>query len=602
MNRQLELEGTCRRIHVALGDLPADLVIRNVNLVNVHTEQVYPADVLISGDRIAALVEPGSGTGHDQIDGAGLFAAPGLLDSHVHIESSALGLAELARLIVPRGVTALFADPHEIANVLGLRGIELLLQDTARLPLRVFLQIPSRVPTAPGVETTGGVIGLAEVEEMLAWPSAASLGELDPAKVIPPVEEYILKVLATQERGKIANGHAPELTGRRLNAYVTAGIYDDHQCVAAEGAVERARLGMRILARQGKRHNLPEMLRACREHHLPTRSLAMCTDDKLPHEIVAEGHMDFAVRLAIRHGLPPVQAIQMASLNCAEHFHLQDTLGSVAPGRLADVVLLSSLEDFRVEMVVFAGRLVAQRGELLDRPPPFQYPAWAINTVRLARPLAASDLTVNAPASRAQVRVMDVSRFAATHVKKLCLASLPVVGGEVQADPAADLLKIAVVDRHTASGRIGLAFVRGIGLARGAIASSVAHDHHNIVVVGANDADMALAANHLAAIQGGFACALDGRVLADVPLRFGGLMSIEPYERAVSQLDAFTRLVREELGCPLPAPLNMLLGLSLPSVPEVGLTDMGMVQIGAHDLRPRFVDPVVRDDQRSPGH
>lgn len=585
-----------RGIQVALGEMPADLVLQRAQLVNVFTEEVYPVDICVSQERIVALVDPGTAEGTKVIDCEGLFAVPGLIDGHVHIESSALALGELVRIIVPQGVTTLLADPHEIANVLGMEGIRVLLQDAERLPIRILLQVPARVPTAPGVETTGGVIGLPEVEEMLTWENTVSLGELDPSKVVPPLPEYIAKVVATRKARRITNGHAAELVGRHLNAYISAGIYDDHECTTAEGTRDRARLGMTTIAREGTfTRNVEAILESITRLGLPTRNIIMCTDDKLPHELVAEGHLDYNVRLAMRMGIEPIEAIQMATLNCAEHFHLGESLGSVSPGRYADVVLVSDLQAFKVEKVIFAGKLVAQDGNLIEPPQSSDLPEWATTTVRLAGRLEAADFRIAYGGSkdRVKARIIDISQFLTSFTKYALIETVGVEAGKLVPDLDQDILKIAVVERHKATGNIGLGLVKGFGLKRGALASSVSHDHHNIVVVGASDGDMAAAVNALADMQGGFVAVEDGQVLASVPLEFGGLMSIEPYEDTVDKLRQLDKAAKDELDCPLPAPIMMLLGVSLPTIPEVGISDLGVVQVGELDRVPHLVDVIV---------
>jgi adenine deaminase len=594
---QPEFDQIQRGIQVALGEIKADLLLKNVSLVNVFTEEIYPADVLISGQKIVAVLEPGTGKGEQVLDCQGLFAVPGLIDGHVHIESHALSLRELARLIVPLGVTTLLADPHEIANVSGMEGIRVLLQDAEKMTLRVFLQIPARVPTAPGVETTGGTIGLAEVKEMLTWPNSISLGELDPSKVVPPLPEYIAKIIAARNARLITNGHAAELTGRHLNAYISAGIYDDHEGVSAEGALERARLGMVSIAREGTlTHNLAAVLGAVTEFSLPTDNIIMCTDDKLPHEVATDGDIDYNVRLAIRLGVPAIKAIQMATINTARHFHLDGKLGSVAPGRLADIVLLSSLAKFKVEKVIFDGQLVADHGRLLIDLPQSHFPEWSINSVHFSRPLQASDFLVSCPPEKdlVKVRVIDMTRFEETFTKLADVLPVEARNGLVPSDPLHDLLKIAVVERHKKTGNIGLGFVKGFGLKEGALASSVSHDHHNIVVIGAGDYDMATAVNHLYQIQGGFCAVRAGRVLASVPLRFGGLMSIEPFEQTIERLNQLDRVSRD-LGCKLTSPIMALLGISLPTIPEIGITDLGIICVDEINRVPYIVDLLVPD-------
>lgn len=587
-----EFDQIQKGVQVALGELQADLLLSCANLVNVFTEEIYPADILISGEKIVAVVEPGSGQGKQVLDCQNLFAAPGLIDGHVHIESYALSLRELNRLIVPMGVTAMLADPHEIANVSGMEGIRVLLQDAELFPLHVFLQIPARVPTAPGVETTGGIISLAEVQEMLTWKNTVSLGEIDPSKIVPPLHEYIAKVIAARKLHLITNGHAAELTGRHLNAYISSGIYDDHEGVTTEGALERARLGMISIAREGTlTQNIEAIIKAVTELGLPPDNIVMCTDDKLPHEVAAVGGIDYNVRTAIRLGVTPIQAIKMATLNTARHFHMEGSIGCVAPGRIADIVLLSNLEDFKVEKVIASGKLVAEQGKLIADLPPSEFPDWAVHSIHLARLSQASDFAIAGSAGKTSVKahVIDITDFPVTCTKAVNIMPVSVHNGKISAEVQHDLLKIAVVERHKKTGNVGMGLVKGFGLQAGALASSVSHDHHNIVVIGANDEDMALAVNHLQEIQGGFCAVCDGKMLASVPLQLGGLMSIEPYEQTVEKLRQLDSVARE-LGCELSSPIMMLLSISLPTIPDIGLTDMGVIRVHEVNRVPYFVN------------
>lgn len=596
MTTAIAAERLTKRVAVALGDLPADLVVRSVQLVNLYTDEIYPADILISDDRIAAVLSPGEGRGVEALDGRGLFAVPGLMDSHFHLESTLVLPAETAKMLVPRGVTTIFHDPHEVANVFGMRGLRLFRDLCAAVPMRLYLEIPSLVPEARIFETTGGIITFDDVREMLDWPEAASLGELDPMRLLPPLDEYVQRILAARERGLTINGHAAGLTGRHLQAFIAAGICDDHQCTSPDGAVERARLGMRVAARQGKRFNLPEILKAFHAGRLPPRNFAMCVDDKFANQIVEEGHMDFAVRMAIRNGLPPLDAIRGATLNTAEHFHLQADIGSIAPGRFADIALVSSLVEFKAEMVFVGGRRVAEGGALIAEPAPTELPGWSTDSVRLGRPAVAADFALAAPGPSARVHVIDMSRYHLRQIKVDAIETLAVTGGEVANDLERDILKVAVVERYTGSNRVGLGFLRGLGLKRGAMASSISHDHHNITVVGTTDADMAAAVNAVADMRGGLACVADGDVVAAVPLAFGGLMSTQPFRDVAAQLDAFTRASREVLGCTVAKPLGILPGLCLTSIPELGLTDLGLLKLNeANSYRPQFIDLVAGD-------
>jgi len=575
------LEALKRRIRAADGAEPLDLIIRNCRLVNVHTGEIGPADLGIKEERIVTL-QAGSREAGEVLDAHGLFALPGFIDAHVHIESSLLTPESLSEVVVPTGTTALFVDPMEIANVAGGAGIEALFASADRLPYRLFLEVSSRVPTAPGLETTGGALGLEEVRRLLAHPAAVSLGELDPSKVLGLSDEHLEKVLAARAAGKIANGHAAGLSGTDLEAYASGGLVDDHEVLTFDELRERVRLGMAVMIREGStERNLEPLIRGIVEHGFPTRHLMFCTDDKYASDLRREGAIDFNVTRAIALGLDSVAAIQMATLNAAEHFHLDHLIGALAPGRLADIVLTPTLGPVRAEVVFVGGRLTAREGRLATDPPPAVYPDWLLRTVHVTRGRTAADFAARASGSKVRVRVIEVISDQITN--RLTEEVMDVQAGEIRADPSRDILKLAVVERHGKNGNVACGFVRGFGLQRGALVSSVAHDHHNLLIVGADDNDMAAAVRAAEAMQGGFAVVASGQVLAQLPLPLAGLMSLERSDKVEALLEECHRAARE-LGCALPAPFMTLSFVSLPTVPEAGMTDRGLVDVRSHRL------------------
>lgn len=568
-------------IAAAAGEAPFDLVVQNVRLLNVHTGELLPADIGIKRGRVAR-VAPALPRGLEEFRGRGLFAVPGFIDSHMHVESTLLTPAALAAAIVPRGTTALLADPHEIANVAGPQGVRDFLALAHGLPYRIYLQVPSRVPTAPDLETTGGALASEDVGELLALPQAVALGELDPAKVLPPSDRHLAEVLEARGLGKVTCGHAAGLSGAELSAYLAAGLADDHECVTYAELLERLRLGTTVLVREGSsERNLEELITGVIRDGLPTDSLCFCTDDKHPADILAEGHIDWCVNRAMELGLPPWQAVRMATLNPARHFHLEGELGAIVPGRWADFSLAPSLSPIEPRYVFVGGRLVAAEGELLEPSSPPSPPHSARGTVRLKRTLATSDFLL--PAGEDEVRVSVIELVPGQIVNRAGVASLKVVEGHPVPDLEEDVLPIACVERYGKTGNVALAFVRGFGLKRGAIASSVAHDHHNLMVVGTSPEDMLAAVEALVEAQGGFVAVAEGKVLALLPLPLWGLMSDRPLPQVVAGLEE-VRAAARGLGCPLPAPFMSLSFLGLPSVPELGLTDMGLVDVRGHRL------------------
>lgn len=577
---QCKLNARKELIEVALGERKADLVLRDCQLVCLFTDEIIKTDIAIYGGRIASIYAQHL-PAREQLDCSGLLAVPGLIDGHVHIESTLLTPQNLAKVVLPRGTTTLLVDPHEVANVSGLDGVRAFLRGTERLPLKLLVQIPSRVPSAPGLETTGGVLGVEEIKEMLTWNTCVALGELDPSKVIPPLDEYISKVLLAEAQGKIAVGHAAGLKGRRLDAYAAAGLRDDHECVTVGEAKERLERGLAIMIREGtSERNLTELVDLVTVMGIPSDGLFFCTDDKHVNDIVAEGHIDFCVRMAVAAGIPPIKALRMATLNCARHFHIDDWVGCLAPGRSADIVLTESLTDFRAETVIVDGEVVAERERMVLDVPELEWPRWTRNTVHVGN-LSVDSIAVLASGSSVQIRVIELVEDQI--VNKCSLESTPVVNGQIVPSPERDLLKMICVDRHKASGRVGVGFVRGFGLQEGAIASSVSHDHHNIVAVGTNDQDIMSAVLAIQEMQGGFVAVRDGRVEGKVALPLFGLISLLPAEDLNQMLDDQNRAARQ-LGCRLKSPYMTLSFVSLPTVPELGLTDHGLVDVANHRL------------------
>ena len=566
--------------------MPFDLVVRDVRLLNLFTGEVIRTDIGIVAGRVAALA-PGLPPGEEEFAGRGFYALPGFIDAHVHIESTLLTPAALAAAIVPHGTTTLLADPHEIANVAGRQGVRDFLSLAEGLPYRIFLQVPSRVPTAPGLETTGGALSLSDTRELLALPQAVALGELDPAKVLPPSEEHLAKVREAHRLGKVACGHAAGLAGKELQAYAACGLSDDHECVTYRELLERLRLGMAVLVREGSsERNLEALISGVVAGKIPTEHLMFCTDDKHPADILAEGHIDWCVNRAMELGLPPWEAVRMATLNPARHFQLRD-LGAIAPGRCADFLLSPELAPVEPRYVFVGGRLVAAEGELLPPPALGPIPASARDTVRLSRPPAREDFLF--PACGEEVRVRVIELIPGQIVNRAGTAVLAVEDGHALPDLEGDVLPIACLERYGKNGNVALAFVRGFGLKRGAIAGSVAHDHHNLMVVGTDPEDMLAAVEALTRVQGGFVAVAGGEVQALLPLPLWGLMSDRPLSEVSAGLEE-VRAAARVLGARLPAPFMQLSFLGLPTVPELGLTDQGLV-----DVRARRVIPVLLD-------
>ncbi len=571
-------------VDVALGRLKADMVIRGATLVNVFTGELQEnVDIAVRRDRIALVgdAEHTIGRRTHVIRAEGLYAAPGFIDAHVHVESSMVVFSEFARAVLPRGTTAIFADPHEIANVLGLEGLRMVWEEVRELPLKVFLCVPSCVPAStPDFETAGASLGPEEVEEALSWPGVAALGEMmNYPGVLAKDPAVMAKIRAALRAGKPVEGHSDGIMDRELCAYVAAGISSCHEATRPEEVAERLRLGMHAMIREGSAwRDLAACIKAITELGLDARRAVLVTDDRHPGDLLAEGHMDFVVRRAIEEGVDPITAIRMATLNPAEHFGLDHYIGAIAPGRAADIVLLSDLEAVRVDMVVADGAVVAHGGVLMVRPARKPYPERAKRTIRLHKPsLEAADFELRVPGARegeTEAHVIGVEEGKAT--TRHLIERVRISGGAVRPDPGRDLALVAVVERHHATGNIGRGLVRGFGLEAGAVASTVAHDSHNLIVVGVDPGDMALAANAVARAGGGVAAAREGHVLALVELPVAGLMSEEPIEVVAEKVERLERAWRE-LGCRMKAPFMTLSLLALPVLPELRITDKGLV-------------------------
>ncbi|HHY60931.1 MAG TPA: adenine deaminase [Clostridia bacterium] len=573
------------QLKTAMGQEPADLIVDNVQVVNVYTERVEPGVLVIKKGKVVA-VNPNHSLPGPVVDGQGQYAVPGFMDAHVHIETTLLTPEALGALVVPHGTTALFVDPMEIANVAGTEGLRLLLKNDRHLPYRLYLEVPSRVPTAPGLETTGGVLGPAEVRQLMDWEAAVSLGELDPAKVLGLKIEYLEKVLTAHGKGKVANGHAIGLGWNELNCYAAAGLNDDHECVLFEELLERVALGMTVFIREGStERNLDALIKGVIEHRLNVEHLAFCTDDKHANDINREGHINYNVNRAIALGLDPVKAIKIASLNCARHFRLDHRLGSLTPGRWADFMLTESLTHIQPTAVYKAGVLVAENGKLVQPVPPADYRG-LYDTVKLSPSFSPACFRVTCPREEAAVRVINI--YPDQIINYGTIETMKAREGLLAADPGRDLAKLAVVERYGKNGSVGLAFVKGFGLKAGALAISVSHDHHNITVVGVSDTDMYLAAKELERHGGGAVVVRDGQVLGLLPLPVGGLMSDRPAEEVMGAMDALNGKAGK-LGCSLPAPFMSLSFISLPTVPELGLTDQGLIDVKDHKLIPLII-------------
>ena len=573
-------------VDVAMGREPADMVIQNGRWVCVQSGEIVPDTNVAIKDGHFAFVGPDAahciGPKTQVIEAQRRHLVPGLLDAHMHVESSMLTVTEFVRAVVPHGTTGIFVDPHEIANVFGLRGVQLMVKEAAKQPIHVWVQMPSCVPSAPGLETPGARIGPAEVAQAMKWPGVSGLGEMMNSSGVQRGDRKMLAEMAiAQAARKTVGGHyaSPDL-GLPFHAYAAGGAEDDHEGTRLADAAARVRQGMMVMLRYGSAaHDVAAQVGAITQEGLDSRRFALCTDDSHAQTLASDGHMDRVLRHGMAAGLPPMTAIQMVTINTAEHFGLSREMGMIAPGRWADLVLVEDLAVFRADLVIAKGRLVAKDGELQVEPPPFNYPAWARRSVHLKRPLRAEDLVLRSTSGTSQLtaHVIGVkeNQIPTQHLR-LDMAS---EGGVVKADIGRDIAKVALIQRHEGMDGRALALVQGFGFKeRCAVASTVAHDCHQLLVVGTDDECIAQAANELMKHGGGQVVVKDGRVIGMVELAIAGLMSSERVEvvasKAQSVLEGF-----EACGCRLNNPNIQLSFLALTVIPELRISDKGLVDV-----------------------
>jgi adenine deaminase len=580
-------------VDVCMGRRPADLVIRDGRWVCVQSGEIIPrTDIAVAAGRIA-FVGPDArhciGPATVVLEAQGRHLVPGLLDGHMHVESGMVTVTEFVRAVLPRGTTGMFIDPHEIANVLGLRGVRLMVDEAARQPIHVFVQVPSCVPSAPGLETPGAVIGPADVEEALTWPGIIGLGEMmNFPGVIEGNDKVHAEMSATRRAEKIIGGHyaSPDL-GLPFHAYVAGGAQDDHEGTRREDAVARIRQGQRVMLRYGSAwHDVAAQLPAILRDGLDPRHFILCTDDSHSETLVNEGHMDRVVRHAVSEGLSPMAAVQMSTINTAEHFGVSRDIGAIAPGRYADVLVVPDLGAFRPEVVIARGAVAAKDGALVCEIPAAEYPEWSKNSVRFGRPVTAGEFRLEAGSfgREATAHVIGVKENQAPtdHL----LMKVPVQAGEVRSDIGRDLAKLAHLDRHRGTGRTQVGLVHGFGFRRPcAIATTVAHDCHNLLVAGTDDEQMARAVNELAACGGGQVVVIEGRVAGKVALPIAGLMSDRPAGEVASAAASVLQGFRD-CGCGLHNPNMQLSLLGLVVIPQLRLSDMGLVDVAKFAVIP----------------
>ncbi len=584
-------------VNVAMGRTPADLVIKNGQWVCVQTGEIIAHTDIAVADGHIAFVGPNAdhtiGMQTQVLDAAGRFLVPGLLDAHMHVESGMVTVTEFVRAVAPRGTTGMFVDPHEIANVFGLKGVKLMVDEAAAQPIHVWVQVPSCVPSAPGMETPGASIGPADVAEALTWPGIIGLGEMmNFPGVFMSDEKMHAEMHSTRHAGKVIGGHyaSPDL-GLPFHGYVAGGAEDDHEGTRMEDAVARARQGMKVMMRYGSSwHDVATQVKAVTEKGLDPRHFLLCTDDSHAATLAFDGHIDRVVRHAISQGLAPMRAIQMATLNTADHFGVSREMGQIAPGRWADILIVNDLNDFVAQTVIARGSLVARDGKMLVEMPAYPYPDWVKKSVKLVRKLAADDFKIKVEGHRSKVTAHVIGVIENQAPTRHLTFDLVPENGEIRSSlfthHPADIAKLALVERHHNSGTVQVALVSGFGLrAKCAIATTVAHDSHHLIVIGTDDDCMAQAANRLAETGGGQVVVKDGEIIGEVQLPIAGLMSNEHVEAVARQAESVLAGFAA-CGSELNSPNMQMALLGLVVIPELRISDKGLVDVTKFEFIP----------------
>lgn len=555
-------------IDSALSKIKPDIVLENGKIINVYTDEIVKGDIAIYGNRIVGMYDEYNGKKNINVNGK--YVCPGLIDGHIHIESSMLTISEFCKAVVPHGTTAVIADPHEIANVLGVEGIQLFRKNAEKYPFELFLTIPSCVP-ATNLETSGARITVNDIAKLIKLDKIVCLGELmNYPGVINKDLNILKKIDAVRKVRKRIDGHAPLLRKKELSAYMIAGVNSDHESVSGEEALEKVRKGMYLMIRQGSAaKNMKEILTFLLKNDVHLNRCMFVSDDMHPSDLM-KGHMDYIIKEAIKLGLDPLKAIKMSSFNVAKHFGLRGN-GSLGVGKIAHVVVLDSLKTFKIDKVISNGKLVAANGKMLVNVPQDKYPKKALNSVRLNKVFSEKDFEVIG--THGKIRV--IRAYNENIVTKTIYEKPRVVNGKITQDVNRDLLKIAVIERHKGKNNFTVGFVKGFKLKHGAIASTVSHDSHNIVVIGTTDKDMALAVNTIGKIQGGFVVV--GKNIDYLQLNVAGLISTRPLGFVKNKLEELQKKVKA-MGCEFKSPFMTMGFLALPVIPELKITDKGLVE------------------------
>lgn len=580
-NRLVEVSRTLAK--VALGEAFADVVIKNGTLVNVYSgELLEHMDVAVAAGRIAYVGNADHTIGAQTvvIDATGKYMSPGFLDGHMHVESTMLSVTEFAKAALAKGTTGIFMDPHEIANVFGTEGVRLMHEEGQQLPLKVFTTFPSCVPATNGLEDAGASLEVTDIKEGLQWDNVVGLGEVmnfpgvvygDP-KMCGEIEETI-------KSGKTVTGHFPSDDDRMLQAYIASGVTSDHETVTREQGLHKVRMGMHLMIREGSAwHDVKEVIKVVTEDKVNTSNISLVTDDVSPQTLVEKGHLNHVVRRAIEEGVDPVTAIQMVTINVARYFKMEQDLGSITPGKCADILLLDDLQKVEPSIVITDGQVVFDYGKLTVDFPDFVYPEHIRNSMNVKRELTPEDFKLVSRSNQEKTKVNVINVIENSARTEKMTAMLGVEQGIIQPDVEQDIIRLACIERHRGTGQISLGFTHGFQLKAGAVASTVAHDSHNLIVMGINEQDMALAANELVKMGGGMIVVENGKVLAQVPMTIAGLMSDKSLLEVVKEVAELEKAWKQ-MGCPLNAPFMTFSLIALPVIPEIRISNRGLVDV-----------------------
>ena len=580
----MEEETLLRRIRANRGALEYDQIYHNARVVDVFTERIRLMDVAILDGCFCAL-NPGHQHAKEHVDCKGQYMAPGLLDGHMHIETSHLNPMAWAQATLPHGTTGIFFDAMMSASVYGTEFLTVLKSLLQKVPTRVFYQIPSRIPAKAELETMGGILGPDEIRKLLEDPQTVSLGEVNYLSVLQEEPNILAKILSARNQNRLINGHCPEIAPEDINTVAAVGITDDHESTTLQELAEKLARGLTVMIREGSiEPNVEALIKGVVKYQLPTDNLLFCTDDKYPPDLLEKGHIDYAVNKAIACGLAPIKALKMATFNTARYYGLTQDLGSVAPGRKADFILFDSLEQIVPNQVYIGGNLAAEHGQAIGLPDSAE--SYADHTIHLSRSFSPADLALSSDASEVNCLVMEVQE------NNLCPKAiawhLPVQDGLVMPDLANDVLPIAVICRYGQNNTIGKGFIRGLKLNHCAIASSLASEGNNIAVCGTNYQDMARAIQEVAKIDGGMVIVKNNQLIAANPMPIGGIMYACSASEAVKRSRMMEKML-SHLGCQNPSAFTYLCVAPAPSIPDLGLTDQGLIDVRSQ----KIISPIL---------